>query len=237
MQQRVLCRGGPVMPSRPSTAGLRARHTLATLSVLAWSVACPDVPRENHLVIEGALDREGVEETDLGVVDVNFDSDNARGEWWSCELRLTAESCVGDHHVNVWVAMPGTTGFGTLGQPTCVTDGVAFGAFEQLTAELDAGDPVIIPDDAEVLILVASDIDEDGNADLENDGETTAASRLVSGEIDVVSLGSFDDPVSLRIAGKTVGGNDVVIEAQGPTAPQPTPGPLDVARTCVAPEA
>jgi hypothetical protein len=198
--------------------------------------ACPDVPREGRLVVDGQLDREGVEETNLATVDVAFDSDNARGEWWTCELRLTAESCVGDHHVNVWVAMPGTTTFGALGQPTCVSDGAAFGAFEQLTAELDAGDAVVVPDDVEVLVLVASDVDGDGAADLADDEETTAASRLVSGTVDIVSLGSFEDPVSLRIAGQTAGGVDVAIDVQGSTAPVPNPGPLDVARTCVAPE-
>lgn len=209
----------------------------AALAFVALAgTACPDVPREGHLVLEGALDREGVEETNLAAVEVTFDSDNARGEWWTCELRLTAESCVGDHHVNVWLAMPGSTTFDLLGQPTCVTDGVAFGAFEQLTAELDAGDPVLVPDDLEVLVLLASDVDGDGTADLANDDETSAASRLASGTVEIVSLGSFDDPVSLRIAGKTVGGVDVAIDVQGDTAPVPNPGPLDVARTCVAPE-
>lgn len=219
------------------------RSTLAPVAVRTQPVAlvalllgCPDVPEQGRLVVEGQLDREGVEETNLATVDVAFNSDNARGEWWSCELRLTAESCVGSHHVNVWVAMPGTTTFGALGQPTCVSDGTAFGAFEQLTAELAAGDPVIVPDDAEVLVLVASDVDGDGAADLADDEETTAAARLVAGEVEIISLGSFDDPVSLRINGTTVGGRSVAMEVQGPTAPVPNPGGLDVARTCVAPE-
>ena len=119
----------PVMARSSIHDGRDARPTSCTrvigssiLPVMALAcvtAACPDVPREGHLVIEGGLDREGVEETNLAAVDVTFDSDNARGEWWSCELRLTAESCVGDHHVNVWVAMPGSMTFDLLGQPTC----------------------------------------------------------------------------------------------------------------------
>ena len=203
--------------------------------VCALLAGCPDVPASETLSLEGKLDREGIEQTNLAVVDVTYASTGARGEWWTCELRLTAASCVGTHHVNAWVAMPGTTSFESLGAAGCVTDGVPFGAFEQLTFELDAGDPVVIPDDVSVLVLVASDVDGDGFADLANDEEVTAASLLVSGEVEVLSLGSFDDPVSLRITGKTASGLDVALEMQGPTAPVTTPGGLDVARTCVAP--
>lgn len=210
------------------------RCAIAFLGALALA-ACPDVPAAGTLTLEGQLDREGIEETNLAVVDVAYASTGARGEWWTCELRLTAASCVGDHHVNAWVAMPGTTSFASLGAAGCVTDGVPFGAFELLTAALDAGDPVLIPNDASALVLVASDGDGDGFADLESDDEVTAASLLVSGEVELVSLGSFDDPVSLRITGQTASGLAIALEMQGPTAPVPTPGGLDVARTCVAP--
>lgn len=210
-------------------------RTLAALLLTTVLAACPDLPAQGTLSVQGQLDREGVEQTDLGIVDVDYVSSGARAEWWTCELRMTASSCVGSHHVNAWVTMPETTSFATLGSAGCVSDGVPFGAFEQLTSELDLGDPVLIPADVSVMVLVASDIDGDGFADLENDEEVSAASLLVSGEVEVLSLGSFDDPVSLRITGQTAGGLEVSLKMQGPTAPVPTPGGLDVARTCVAP--
>ena len=151
---------------------------------------------------------------------------------------MTANACVGEHHVNLYVALPSITTFDGLGRAGCVgTDGQPFGAFELLAQKTEDGEPITIPGDATVLALVASDIDGDGAADLADDVETTAASRLMDGTVTVLGIGSFDDPLSLRVEGTTGEGNAFTAEFSGPTSPVPNPPPLDVARTCVAADA
>lgn len=204
----------------------------ATVSLVA---ACPDLPEPDTLVVTGALEREGVAETDLEKVAVDYASRSARGEWWSCDLRLTAGGCVGDHHVNVWVTLPNVTNFDGLGGVSCADDeGNAFGAFELLSTSTKHGDPIRIGPDVNVLVLVASDLDANGSADLANDAETGAASKLVEGSVKVDGMGSFDDPMSVTIQGTTVDGNPMTVEMNGPTSPVPNPPALDAARTCVA---
>ena len=61
--------------------------------------------------------------------------------------------------------------------------------------------------------------------------------NLLQGTVDVLGIGSFDDPLSLRITGATTIGRAVEIEFEGPTTAVPNPPPLDVARTCVAADA
>lgn len=200
--------------------------------------ACPDLPAEDTLTLAGDLERDGVAGGSTTAVAVDFGSKNARGEWWSCDLRLTANACVGEHHVNLYVALPSVTSFDGLGRPGCVgASGQPYGAFEMLADKTAEGEPVTIPGDATVLALVASDLDGDGAADLADDVETTAASRLTEGSVTVLGIGSFDDPLSVRIEGSTANGNAVSAEFSGPTSPVPNPPPLDVARTCVAADA
>jgi hypothetical protein len=206
----------------------------ALLVAMLFSLGCEELPKEDTFVVNGSLEREGVLGNNTGEVKIDFASTAARGEWWSCELRLTAEGCVGDRHVNVWLGMPGTESFDQLGDTQCVgDDGQPFGVFELLTLNVDNGDPTKIPADVSALVLVASDIDSDGSADLLDDAETTAASRIVSGDVKVFGIGSFDDPLSIAIDGTTDTGRAVHIEFNGSTSPAPTPPPLDVARTCV----
>jgi hypothetical protein len=88
-----------------------------------------------------------------------------------------------------------------------------------------------------VLVLVASDADADGTASLESDDEVKAASVLGEGTVEIVSIGEFDDPVSLKIDGKTTSDRAVSIEVSGPTTPVTQIPTLDVARTCVAGDA
>lgn len=209
---------------------------MRALAVLVGALACgcPHVPAAGELVVSGAMERDGVGETSLKKVDVAYTSKEAKGEWWNCELRMTAGACVGDHHVNAWIGMPGTNTFDDVGQTGCVdANGTAFGAFEQLTLKVHDGDAIAVPTDVSVLLLVASDVDGVRGADLTNDAETTAASRLVSGTVNVLSIASFDKPVILTVDGKTGAGNDVHLELNGPTSPAPQAPPLDKARTCV----
>lgn len=218
----------------PSTSRARAGAVLAGLTggVLA---GCPAIPADDTLSLRGALEREGVAETDLEKVAVDYASTSARGEWWSCDLRLTAGGCVGDHHVNVWVTLPQVTDFDGLGGVSCADDqGNVFGAYELLSTHTKNGDPIRIGPDVNVLVLLASDLDADGSADLADDAETAAASRLVDGSVEVLGIGSFDEPLAVTIQGTTPDGNALTVEMSGPTSPVPNPPALDAARTCVA---
>jgi hypothetical protein len=195
--------------------------------------ACEQPPEDNVLRVEGTLERAATLDDDEAV-DVAYASKNARGEWWACDLRLTATACVDDFHVNVYVTLPTVQDFDDLGGAACADDqGNAFGAFELLTERAQDGEDISIPADVGVLLLVATDRDDDGAAALEVDEETKAASVLASGSIEVHKLGSFDDPVSLTIDGETTAGNTVHIEVDAPSTPVTEVPGLDVARTCV----
>ena len=217
----------------------RLTASVASVGALVATLAgCPDLPAEDALTLTGELERDGVGGSSSSAVSVDFGSKNARGEWWTCDLRLTANACVGEHHVNLYLAMPSISSFDGLGGAGCVgDDGEPFGAFELLEQKTRDGEPITIPGDVTVLALVASDLDGDGSADLSDDAETTAAARLMDGSVSVLHIGSFDDPLSLRVEGSTANGNAVTAEFSGPTSPVPTPPPLDVARTCVAADA
>jgi hypothetical protein len=212
-------------------------NVLAGLLTSALLAGCPDIPDDDTFTVAGSLERDGVGGGVTTAVPVDFGSKNARGEWWSCDLRLTANACVGDHHVNVYVALPGVDAFDELGRAACVGPDGPFGAYELLLQKTNDGEPITIPGDVAVLALVASDLDGDGAADLADDVETTAAARLVDGSVTVLGIGNFDDPLALRIEGTTAIGNSVTVEFSGPTSPVPTPPPLDVARTCVPTDA
>jgi hypothetical protein len=204
-------------------------------AAIALLAACPVVPPAEELHVSGKLERDGVEGTDLQDVPVDYASKGARGEWWSCELRMTAGACVGDDHVNVWLAMPGSLHFEDLGHAGCVdADHNPFGVFELLTAKLADGAPVAIGTDVQAFVKIGSDKNGDGLADLDDDAEVHAATRMLNGNIEIVSLGSFDDPVSLTMSGLTSGDSlQLDVAMNGPTQPVPNPGPDDVARTCV----
>ena len=215
------------------------RRCAGAIGVLVLASACPNVPPADELSVRGKLERDGVEGTNLQDVEVAYASHEAKGEWWSCELRMTAGACDGDHHVNVWLAMPGTVHFADLGHAGCVDpDGNPFGVFEVLTDKLAHGENVLVPDDVEVLVRLASDKNGDGTADVADDAETKAAARMLKGNVEIVSLGTFNDPVALSVAGLTQGDSlKIDIGMNGKTAPVPNPGPDDVARTCVAKDA
>lgn len=217
---------------------MRVATAVALAATMLLSAACPALPAEDTLTLAGELERDAVGGGSTTAVAVEFGSKNARAEWWSCDLRMTANACVGDHHVNLYLALPSITDFDGLGRAACVGgDGQPFGAFELMVQKTGDGEPITIPGDVTVLALVASDVDGDGAADLADDVETTAASRLADGSVEVLHIGSFDDPLSLRLTGTTANGNAVTAEFSGPTSPVPNPPPLDVARTCVGADA
>ncbi|HEY4223219.1 MAG TPA: hypothetical protein VGO62_17800 [Myxococcota bacterium] len=211
---------------------MRAFALLAVLGV----AACNGAPPAETLSLQGQLEREGVEDTNEQDVAVDYTSTGARGEWWSCELRMTASGCVGNKHVNAWIALPNIQHLDDLGGTGCVDgDGHPTGAFEILSQKVQAGDPIEIPGDVSVLFLVASDADGDGVANLADDKETFAASRLLNGVVELKGLGSFTDPVALTISGLTaVDSLQIDLAMNGPTSPVTNPPTLDKPSSCVA---
>ncbi|MDP2339931.1 MAG: hypothetical protein Q8O67_03150 [Deltaproteobacteria bacterium] len=177
-----------------------------------------------------------------GDVDVTFADVRSRGEWWPCDGRLTAQACVdgaparqgNKFHVGVFLGRPEIEDISQLGANGCVVDGAAQGAFEILRLKFDALDPAIIPDDITAFVLIGSDVDGDGSADLQDAEETRAAARIVSGEVEIGTLLGFEEPFAFRLTGKTEEGEDVVVEFRGPMSnPALVPG-LEAPSTCIA---
>jgi hypothetical protein len=213
-------------------------RAVVVVALLAGLGACQSAPPANELSVFGKLERDGFDGVAQDVA-ISYGSKNARGEWWNCELRMTATACVGDHHVNAWIAMPNVQSLDKLGGTSCIgTDGKPFGAFEELTQKLGAGEPAQVPGDVQVLFLVASDKNGDGIANLADDKETVAASRLLNGTVEVKELGSFNDPVALTISGLTsLDSLQVNLDMNGPTQPVPNPPTLEPPSSCVASDA
>jgi hypothetical protein len=209
----------------------------AIVAVVALG-ACQGAPPANELSVFGKLERDGFDAVAQDVA-ISYGSKNARGEWWNCELRMTATACVGDHHVNAWIAMPNVESLDKLGGTSCVdANQKPFGAFELLTDKLAHGEPAQVPGDVQVMLLVASDKNGDGIANLADDKETVAASKLLNGTVEVKEMGSFNDPVALTISGLTsLDSLQVNLDMNGPTSPVPNPATLEPPTSCVAGDA
>ena len=215
---------------------MRAR-AVAFAPFVALLAGCPHLPAAEVLSVQGQLERDGVDGGDTTTVPFAFTGAAARGEWWPCDARLTAATCDGDRHVNVYLGLPNVTSFDALGQRGCVdADGNAAGVYETLLGRTNAGDPITLPSVLNVLVLVASDVNGDGSADLVDDEETAAASRFGRGAITVTSLGRFDGPMGLVVEGATAEGQPLTVEFQGPMSSVNTIPTLDAPRSCVAAE-
>jgi hypothetical protein len=202
----------------------------AVVVVVGVVLACdPQPPANDVLRVNGVMS--GPE----GDVTIAFEDVRSRGEWWPCDGRMTAQACVdGESHVGVFLARPEIEDLSQLGQNGCVVEGEAQGAFEILRLKFDALDPAIIPDDIAAFVLIGSDVDGDGSADLENKAETRAAARIASGSVEIGTLFDFDEPLSFRLTGKTEAGEDVVVEFRGAMSnPALVPG-LEAPTTCIA---
>jgi hypothetical protein len=163
------------------------RAALLALAAAALT-GCPrEVVEEDRLVLSGTLDRESIFDSVEGSVDVDYASGGARGEWWPCDLRLTALGCVGEHHVNVFLTLPEVTDFGLVGSGHCVTDGVPEGVLERLAA-LGGRGSYALGSDVNGYIVVASDTDDVVGAEFDEDAETTAATRLGTGTVEVLGF-------------------------------------------------
>lgn len=205
-----------------------ARCLVGLAACVVAGVGCSDAPTTDVLSVAGRVSGPA------GAIEVDFSDARSRGEWWPCDGRLTAQACVGDAHVNVFLGLPVFESVDELGANRCVFDGVASGAFEILKNRFDNNQDAVIPGDVSAFILVGSDDNGDGFIATEDAAETDGIARVVEGTLTLFSLTGFDAPLSMRLAGTTEAGDDVDVTFLGPmTVPAVVP-PLEGPATCVA---
>ena len=206
----------------------RAASCLALCAAAALLSACDPAPA---LVVDGAIERDAVTGRDATPVPLAYGSHDARGEWWPCELRVTAAGCVGTHHVNVYVALPGARSLDDLARTGCVAGGVASGVFELLDSSTQR--TFRIGADVEVFALVASDAGGKPGARLDDDKETAAATRLASGTLAVQRFTGLGGAIAYTIEGQTPGGHALHVDFDGPTTNPRVVATLDPPSSCV----
>ncbi len=208
-------------------------HAALLLGVVVVASGCPTQVADEQLRIDGTLERNGdgtSEDADTTAVPLTFLSEGARGQWWPCDMRMTATGCVDDHHVNVYISGPEDRTINDLGRGNCIVQGTPQGVYERMDEE-KAG-IYTIGQDFNVFVVIASDIVEPGGANFADDVETTAVSRLESGEVEVVRFRALE-AADIAIRGTTDEGNAVGTPFRGPmTIPNVVP-PLEAADTCV----
>ena len=208
---------------------MRAVVVVAFCCVVCCVACDPQPPGSDVLRVQGTLPGPD------GAVDVDFADLRSRGEWWPCDARMTAQLCVDDEfHVGVFLGLPAHDDVSNLGGGSCAVDGVAQGAFEILRSKFDAGDAALVGDDVSAFVLIGSDVDGDGSADLEDPGETRAVTRVVQGRVEIGTLFGFEEPFSFRLTGQTEAGDDVVVEFRGEMSNPPLVPGLEAPTTCVA---
>lgn len=208
------------------------RSECLVLAPLIAVVACAcgnGAPADDVLAVSATLPGPG------GDVVVDFSDARSRGEWWPCDGRLTAQACVDDAHVNVFVSLPVVDRVEELGSTICVQDGAASGAFEILKNRFDNLADARIPDDVSAFVVVGSDADGDGFTE-DVEGETAGAARVLEGTIEIFSLNGFDQPLSLRLTGTVEGGAAVEVTFLGPMSVPAVVPPPEGPGTCVTPE-
>ncbi|HEY1098381.1 MAG TPA: hypothetical protein VGF99_05620 [Myxococcota bacterium] len=193
------------------------------VAVIALSAGCSDWPAAETLSVATTVqDRSGAH------VVVDFDG-AGRGEWWTCDLRLTSAACVGDHHVEVFLGLPVLDDVDELGSARCVDEQGPSGVFEIMGY---VGTPLRIPDDVSAFVVLASDVDGDGLLDLDRDDELGGRATITAGEVRVYSYGAIDAPLTLRITGTTAAGDDVDVAFSGAMQAFGDPPPLESADSC-----
>jgi hypothetical protein len=202
---------------------------LALFSLLVLGACGNGAPTDDVLAVKATLPGPG------GDVVVDFRDGRSRGEWWPCDGRLTAQACVDDAHVTVFLSLPVVDRVEELGSTICVQDGTASGAFEILKNRYDNLADARIPADVSAFVVVGSDADGDGFIE-DIDGETLGASRVLEGTIEIFSLNGFDEPLSLRLTGTVEGGAPVEVIFLGPMSVPAVVPPPEGPGTCVAPE-
>lgn len=203
----------------------------AVLLVALGLCGCPRVGGEERLSVLGTLERDGISNTAVRGVEVDYLSEGSRAEWWPCDLRVTAQGCVGEHHVNVYIGRPGATVLSQIGTNQCVVDGVAGGVYEAVDAK--DGGTHDLANDLTAFVVVGSNVDDTPGANLENDEETTAASFIVSGSVEFYDFNGFDGQLAFYLDGVTDEGNAVQIEYNGPSSNPGVVPVLEGPSTCV----
>lgn len=205
---------------------------MATFTLFFASSACSPVGANERLWVTGELDREGIYQQDDGSVEVEYLSETSRGEWWPCDLRVTAAACVDDHHVNAYIGLPQITDLEGLGRADCVQDGVPYGVYELFDS--NDGGQYSVGSELALFVVIASDsVSDVPGAELTDDRETTAASRFTSGTLTVTEFGRVEDNLAFVYEGETSQGRTAKIEFHGPMN---TPGvvpTLEGPNTCV----
>ncbi len=198
------------------------------IACAAGSLSCdPAPPTSDVLSIKGTL------KGPVGERDIDFSDTRSKGEWWPCDARLTAQTCVDDaFHVGVFIARPELTSIADLGGNGCVVDGEPQGAYEILRSKFDDFGTAVVGDDVSVFVLIASDADGDQSADVDDAEETVAVAVVEEGKVEMSALAGFDDPFAMRLTGK-VDGNDVVIDFLGPMSNVSLIPGLEARTTCV----
>lgn len=204
----------------------------SAIAIVLVAAACGrDVVVENQFAVEGALDRESIFGEDASEVLIAYRSETARGEWWPCDLRLTAGGCVDDHHVNVFITRADAE-FTDVGSGACFdANGDAQGVLQALF-ETGQG-TYAIGADFNAFVVIASDTDDTPGADFESADETTAAAAISSGSLEVIGFAG-ESGITLALDGQTREGREVRIEFAGPTSVPAQVTPLDGPESCVA---
>lgn len=194
----------------------------------AGTVSCDGGPPTTDILsIKGTL------RGPIGEDNIDFSDTRSKGEWWPCDARLTAQTCVDDEfHVGVFIGRPELDGVADLGGNGCVVDGEPQGAYEILRSKFDDFGTAEIGVDVSAFVVIASDKDGDQSADVDSADESKAIAVIDDGKIEMSALAGFEDPFAMRLTG-TADGNDVVVDFLGPMSnPGFIPG-LEASTTCV----
>lgn len=194
----------------------------------ACAGACDGGPPDSDVLsIKGTLKGPG------GDANIDFSDTRSKGEWWPCDARLTAQTCVDDEfHVGVFIARPEIADVAELGANGCVVEGEPQGAYEILRSKFDDFGTAVIGEDVSAFVLVASDKNGDQSADVDSADETRAVAVVEEGTIEMSALAGFEDPFAMRLTARAAG-NDVVVDFLGPMSnPRLVPG-LEASTTCV----
>lgn len=195
------------------------RNTCWGTAMLMMAACNNGAPSSDVLSVSATLPGPG------GEVVVDYEDAESRGEWWPCDARLTAEACVGDAHVAIFLSIPVVNRLAELGSTICVQDGVPSGAYEILADRFSNLADARIPEDLSAFVVVGSDVDGDGVVE-DLVPEMRGASQVVEGRVEIFALTGFDSPLSVRLTGATENGATVAATFLGPmNVPEEVPAP------------
>lgn len=187
----------------------------SVVGVLLFGACSGGGAAREELRVEGELDRNGITSVQSSAVPIAYASELSRGDWWPCDLRVTAQECVGDAHVNVYLTLPTIDDIGDVGGAACIGNGEVRGLYEWM-AERGGRGEYQVGQEVNAFVLLASDHDDVLGADFENDTETKAVSRVVSGVLRVDRWADYN-AIGFELEGRTSQGRQIRINFLGPT--------------------